>query len=330
MSMSEIIISPILILIALLILLFIVFLVYFNIYKKRINKSIEHNESTAHISMISTESVGKIVVIIGAVYFAISTMNQLSDIASDIQQTKNELKSEIFDLNGKIYELQEQLGQQNSIFSSFEYSLGEINSENNTVETTLRCVPKVISEDTTVTVNLGNETVTLEAREGGVFTATKPLPLFADISGKVTVAVTTGGITNTQIISDLFYDALCNECLPLLGDGYMLMHEFADGKISINGEYDGLGKGEGITDVKLLFIIDDSVVKTLDIDENGTTVNETLKMNSNSLFELVAEGKDSYGYIHRKVLWGASENTEYMYMDMDKIMDKDGNVLFGE
>jgi len=26
----------------------------------------------------------------------------------------------------------------------------------------------------------------------------------------------------------------------------------------------------------------------------------------------------------------ASDNTEYMYMDMDMIMDKDGNVLFGE
>ena len=328
--MSMVMISPMIILIVLLILLSIVFLVYFNIYKKRINKSLERNESTAHISMISTESVGKIVVIIGVVYFAISTMNQLSNIAFDVAQTKNELKSEISNLNCQINELREQLEQQNSILSSFEYTLGEINSENNTVETTLKCVPKVIAEDTTVTVTLGNEAITLEERTGGIFTATKQLPLFEDMNGEVTVAVTTGGITNTQTVSDVFYDTLCVECLPLLGDGYMLMHEFANGKISINGEYSGSGKGEGMTDVKLFFMIDDAVVKTLDIDEKGTFVNETIEMDGDSLFELVAEGKDVYGYTHRKILWGASIDSEYMYMDYDVILDKDGKVLFGQ
>ena len=79
--MTSVLVSPMLILIVLLIVLSIAFLVYFNIYKKRINRSLEQNESTAHISMISTETVGRAVVIIGVVYFAISTMNQLSDIA---------------------------------------------------------------------------------------------------------------------------------------------------------------------------------------------------------------------------------------------------------
>lgn len=328
--MSAVVISPMIILIVLLILLCLVFLVYFNIYKKRINKSLERNESTAHISMISTESVGKIVVIIGVVYFAISAMNQLSNLASDMQQVKNELKSEISYLQNQINELQEQLEQQDSILSSFEYTLGDINSKNNTVETTLKCVPKAISEGTTVTVIVGNETITLEAREGGVYTATKQLPLFADMSGGVTVAVTTGGITNTQIVSDLFYDALCSECLPMLDDGYMLMHEFVNGKLTINGEYRGMGKGEGIADVKLFFIIDDAVVKTMDVAENGTKVSETFDMDDNSLFELVAEGKDPYGYTHRKILCGVSKDTEYMQMDMDVIIDKDGKVLFGE
>lgn len=328
--MSMIMISPMIILIVLLILLCIVFLVYFNIYKKRINKSLEHNESTAHISMISTESVGKIVVIIGAVYFAISTMNQLSDIAYDVDQTRNELKTEINRLNWQLEELEEQLEQQNSILSSFEYTLGEINSANNTVETTLKCVPKVVSEDTTVTVLLGGENITLEEKAGGVYTATKQLPLFDDMSGEVTVAVTTSGITNTQIVPDLFYDALCAECFPWLDDGYMLMHELEAGKLSINGEYQGLGKGEGITDIKLFFIIDGTVVKTIDVAEKGINVDETFELDDDRLFELVAEGKDAYGYTHRKILFGVSRDTEYLHMDTDVIMDKDGNVLYGE
>lgn len=322
-------IIPLLILIILTILLFIIFIVYFRMYKNKINKSLEQNESTAHISMVPAESIGRVLVIIGAVIFAISTMAQLSDIASDVQQTKYVLESEISNLTWQIDELEAKLEQQTSILNSFEYSLGKINVENNTVETTFRCVPKSTSEDTVVTVTLGDEVITLEANEGGVYTATKELPLFEDLGYEITVAVTTGGITNTQINSDGPYGALYSECLPQLEYSDMIMYEFEKGKLSIDGDYDSTcNKGE-LTDMKLFFVIDGNTVKTLEITEQITSISEEYEIGSNSLFELVAEGKDEYGYTHRKVLFAASETSEYAYLYTDTIIDKDGNILIG-
>lgn len=327
--MASVLVSPVLILIVLLIILLIAFLVYFNIYTKRINRSLEQNESAAHVSMISTGSVGKVVVIIGAVYFAISTMDQLSTIDSDVQQMKNELNAKISDLYWQISDLQEQLEQQNSILNSIEYSLGEVDSENHTVEVTIKCVPKMVSEDTTVVLVVGNESITLEANAGGIFSATKHLPLFVDMSGEVTVAVTTGGITNTEIVSGLFYHELFKECLPSVASIELSESEYSKGKIIIKGECLNSGKGEGMTEVKLLFMIDGVIVKTMDVAA-GTIVNETFEIDSDSLFELVAEGKDAYGYTHRNILWGASVDSEYMYLDGETILDKDGKVLFGQ
>lgn len=163
------------------IILVIIFGAYYIIYKKKINKSLQLNESTAHISMTPAESVGKILVIIGAVLVAISIISQLSGIASDVQQTYCQLRTEIQNLRCEVSDLQDQIEKQNSPLNSFEYSFGKVSSNDNTVETTFRCVPKSISEDTVITITLGEQVITLEAAGNGVFTATKQLPLFAEI-----------------------------------------------------------------------------------------------------------------------------------------------------
>ena len=60
--------------ICLIVVAVIIFAVYSSIYKKKINKKLEQNESTAHVSMMPTESIGKIILIVGGVLFAISVM----------------------------------------------------------------------------------------------------------------------------------------------------------------------------------------------------------------------------------------------------------------
>lgn len=311
-------------LIIILLLLLIIFIVYFIIYKKRINKSLEQNESMAHVPMASAESIGNILVKIGIVIYAISIIMNISSVASDVQQTRDELKAEIAKLNGEIRELESQFEQQNAILNSFEYSLGEINSVDNTVETTIRCVPKTVSEDTVVKVIFGDETITLEAEEGGIFTATKPLPLFVDIGYEITVAVTTEGVMNTQII-DRPYEPLYSECLPWLTYVINPELEFENGKVRISGEC-GIGGWEEMTDIQLFFVMDGAVVKTVELPEQGMELNEVYEMDANSYFELVAEGMDPYGYKHRSILFAAGEFPEY---DSDYIItDKSGNVVF--
>lgn len=242
------------------IILAIIFGVYFIIYKKKINKSLRLNESTAHISMLPAGSVGKLLVIIGAVLVAISILLQLSTIASDVRQTYFQLQTEIQNLSRQVNNLVEQLEQQNSPLTSFEYSFGKVNANDNTVETTLKCVPKSFSEDTVVTVFLGREAITLDKTDGSVFTATKQLPMFANMGAETTVAITSGGITGTYTIDDGPCDALCTQCLPQLGYAESLNSEQRNGKLTVSGNYTP-GKGDGMTDIKLFCVIDGTIVK---------------------------------------------------------------------
>ena len=312
------------------IILAIIFGVYFIIYKRKINKSLQLNESTAHISMLPAESVGKLLVIIGAVLVAISILLQLSTIASDVRQTSFQLQTEIQNLSRQVNDLEEQLKQQNSPLTSFEYSFGMVNANDNTVETTLRCVPKSFSEDTAVTIFLGKEAITLDKTDGSVFTATKQLPMFANMGAETTVAITSGGITETYTIDDGPCDALCTQCLPQLGYAESLNSEQRKGKLTFSGTYTP-GKGDGMSDIKLFFVIDDSVVKTLDHEGQVININETFELSNNSIIKLVAEGTDQYGYTHKKVLYAFSADitADYGYLDSDTIIDKDGNVLYG-
>lgn len=86
-----------------------------------------------------------------------------------------------------------------------------------------------------------------------------------------------------------------------------------------------------MSDIKLFFVIDDSVVKTLDNEGQVININETFELSNNSIIKLVAEGTDQYGYTHKKVLYAFSANitADYGYLDSDTIIDKDGNVLYG-
>ena len=193
-------------------------------------------------------------------------------------------------------------------------------------------MPKSIFEDTVVTITLGEEVITLEAAGGGVFTATKQLPLFADMGLEATVAITAGGITNTRIIYESPRDALCRWCLPQLGE-YLesLTDEWENGKLTFSGTYIP-GKTDEMTDIKLFFVIDDSVVKTLENEGQVININETFQLSNNSIIKLVAESTDQYGYTHKRVLYSFSPDitADYGYLDSDTITDKDGNVLFGD
>ena len=317
--------------IPILVLFVTIFLVYFIIYKKRINKRLEQDESTAHVSMISSGSVAKFLVIVVAVLFAISISKQISEVASDVQQTYLELENKIQSLSWQINELENELEQQDYPLTSFEYSFGEVNNKDNTVETVFRCVPKTFSEDTVVKIVIGEQTIILEASEDGIFTATKQFPLFAGISSEATVAVTTGGITNTHELYDAPYQAPFEFALPQIS-GYEFefgKEAWKNGKVTLSGSFIPV-KGDGMTDIKLFFIVDGNVVKTMDSEEQMIDIHETFGLSKNSILELIAEGTDQYGYTHKKELYAfmASEDTVHMNANnYDTITDKNGSVL---
>lgn len=70
-------------------------------------------------------------------------------------------------------------------------------------------------------------------------------------------------------------------------------------------------------------------MKTIDVEGETIDINESFQMNSDSVFELVAEGEDIYGYTHRSGIFTACETAYTGFVHAEEtIMDKNGNVLF--
>ncbi|MBR6646383.1 MAG: hypothetical protein IKL09_02570 [Clostridia bacterium] len=83
------------IIICLIFVALIIYKVYSNIYRKKINKKLEANESMAHVSMLPSESIGKVLVIIGLSIFTFSTISMLSDISSELHNNQNNINNTI-------------------------------------------------------------------------------------------------------------------------------------------------------------------------------------------------------------------------------------------
>ncbi len=318
------------IIVCLIVIALIVFLVYSSIYKKKINRKLEQNESTAHVSMASTESIGRIILIVGAVIFAISTLSMLSNISAGVQNTQNDLNNTINSLRYKITDLKEQLEEQNSVFVDFIYEYGEVDTENHNVELKFECIPKTAGEDTVIVLTLGNESVELKKNSDGRYRGTVGVNIFDRSCSSVYASITTNGITTSHLVDD-FYGAFFSDFMGYFGaEMHVWEEEYKNGKYFINAEYLNHSKGE-INDVQLIFCINDKEVKRIDITEHITEINESFDVNStDESIVIYAEGIDKYGYIHRLAVSYLINENEYFDFTEYIVMDKKRNILYSE
>lgn len=319
------------IVICLVIIALVVYAVYSSLYRKRINKKLEDNESTAHVSMASTDSIGRIILIVCAVIFAISTLSMLSNISAGVQNTQNNLNNTINSLRYEITDLKEQLEEQNSVFVEFFLEYGEVDTENHTVEVAFDCIPRTVGEDTSIVLTVGNESVELKRSSDGRYKGTGWLPIFDPSCSNVYASVTTNDITTSHIVSNDSYNPLFMEFMGYFGgEMHIWEEEYEKGEYTLNAEYLKQAKGE-INDVQLIFCINDSEIKRIDIVEHITEINESFDVNSpDESVVIYAEGTDRYGYIHRRaVSYLVNENDNFDFTEY-AVMDKNRNILYSE
>ena len=332
-------IGILLIIVCLIFIALIVFAVYSSIYKKRINKKLEDNESTAHISMASTESIGRIILIVGAVIFAISTLSMLSTISAGVQNTQNNINNTIASLQYEIRELRDMVEEQNSEFIMLECEIGEIDNVNHTVNTMFRCIPKESGEDTKIRITVGKDTITLEKNADGIYTGGKPLPMFDDSFGKVCASIETNGVTSSTWIMENDYVFLSNVCLPQLGNIIGLEFDFGQNDFSLNGTYYDGGitdysgdiiidkRMEELKDTKVIFSVNGETVREIEIPDMFMDIDVKIPAKSGDTVKVEAVGTDSYGYTHKRLLLETDEDFSKSWSETDEIYDKDGNPL---
>ena len=324
--------------ICLIVIAVLIFAVYSSIYKKKINKKLKQNESTAHVSMMPTESIGKIILIVGGVIFVISVMSMLSTISANVQNTQNNLNNTIASLQCEIRELKDMVEEQNSEFITFECELGEIDNVNHTVNTMFRCIPKTSGEDTKIRITVGRDTITLEKKADGIFTGEKPLPMFDDSYSRISASIETNGVTSSMWIMENDYYFLSDVCLPQLGYLESCNFDFDKKGFSVNGTYYDWGVSdysgdimckvsEEIEDVKLVFSVNNKVIKEIEVSDGITHIDEKFSAKSGDMVEIFAVGADSYGYTHKRLLLETDSEGSQSWSEADSIYDKNGNFL---
>lgn len=294
------------IIIGLIVIALIIYAVYSSIYKKKINKKLEQNESTAHVSMVPVQTIGIIMLVMGVVVFAVFTTSMLSNLTNEISYTnvsQQKLKAELSSMSDQLTQLREQIEQQNSLFVKYECHMGDVHSDDNTVELTFSCIPKTVGDDTIITIINGDSEYHLKRNKNGEFTGTTRVHLF-DTS--IIVQVTTNGITNTQDITGENSEPFYKTALPVINAKIGSMHySFSENddkaEVAIEGSYFVMHP-EGLNDYELTTYLNGEVVEVTPMTSDEH-VRKTFEANNGDEIEIVAEGVDKYGYTHRHTVY---------------------------
>ena len=117
--------------------------------------------------MIPVEIIGKAIMVICVIIFAINIMSQLSSISSDISFTNSNLEIYIIGLHNRINELEEALEEMQTEaenpLSSLECEvLDKVDTQKHTVDVYISCAPKEYTENTEISIQIGNNVIELK------------------------------------------------------------------------------------------------------------------------------------------------------------------------
>ncbi len=329
----------------LIIIALIIYAVYSSIYKKRINQKLQNNESTAHVPMASSASLGKGILIIGMIIVSIVNIYMLSNISttvSDMEATINNIDSQkhiINSLRGEISALKNKIEEQNDLFTMFESELGEVDNVNHTVEAIFKCIPQTSGNDTSISVTIENNSVTLEKNSEGIYSGKMALPLFEDVD-ETFASITTNGITTSTSIYIDFYSSPYIDCLPeLWGNLEDFDFKFNNNKFYTNLIYwsDAYDENNGTTaidprksmnDLKLIFKINGKIEKEMAITKKFNDISEEFPAQAGDKVEIIVQGIDYCGYIHQRLLLETDSNNSWSEASSDTILDSKGNMLY--
>lgn len=313
-----------------LILGLVVYAVYSKMYKKKINEKLERNESTAHVSMLPVQTIGIILFIAGVIIFSVTMITMLTNLTSisdDTNGLQQKMRAEISYLTEEIEMLNEKIDEQNSPFVYLAYSYGEVDSEKNTVDVTIDCVPKTAGEDTDITVTIGSTSVELTRSINGEFSGTKAFPLFD--RGNVYAAVTTNGLTNTYEIESNG-ESMFHNCLPvLMGKFGGFHHTSGNGESTVTIDYSIHNMSEEeLTDMTLKTVLNGEVIEEAPFTIGKGVIRKEISAGDGDVIELVASGVDKYGYKHE---FSALQSVSgHEYIEKCTIYDRSGNIVYKE
>ena len=179
--------------------------------------------------------VGVIVVLIAGLIASIVMIYDLTEKVENLQMSfSNQLSSINSSINSIYSNVDEALKKQTSIVSSVEEYKGNLNEADLTVPVSIKIVPKVVSEDTKLSVEIGDKIYPLSKSNGTEYSATINVPLFN--MEEAVLLIESKGETKTELLENVYITDMWYSYLPMINHAdFSGSSGYTNGSYTLNG-----------------------------------------------------------------------------------------------
>ncbi len=309
----------------------------------------DNNENPKPKKNINLIITAVCLIICGLLYIKISTLenNLLS-----MQNTLNTLNNNYSILNSSIgsisNDVRNSLNEASSMLAKTNYSIGEINSENNTVEVKFNITPKEYKEGSTAEIYINNVPYDMTYSNGDfVYTYTGPIE--TDINPDK-IEILSNGVSYSESLESLSINTKEMFFPYIYADFNYSKSDVANGKLNLEGDVNVNYAKYSDTDyeivsAKAIALVNDKTVKeyTCELENNGDVysyihISDTFDVGNSGNFRLMLVTADSRGYIYENTLYGLSTNSSGNILNdgnsnkyyLTKVYDINHNFLFNK
>ena len=316
------------------------------LYRKRINKALAEEKSTAHTKLPApADTLGGIykIVILGLIIWICISMAKLSSIQNEINDLKSLTVSNSYSVSGTVEALKEEMLKANSKVNSYTSTCSDINTSDNTcmVKHTVRL--KSFADNTEVTfVFADGREVKMEKTGEGRYEANIKTDLFKAYNGEIGITIKENGTNYYEALEDeKFYGtelAYWQQYIPNLEGEFGVDATFTDDKISVrNILIFSMHKSDyKVASAKVEIVKNDSVIDNIDAKSSFAVPYGQIEIpvmkdyetsNKDTMYaKLILTTEE--GYTLEQLLFEKANSMNKTYGNNFIIKDNSGNVVY--
>jgi len=321
------------ILIALLLAALIIVIISIVVYNRRLDRVARGEVRDTHSSIPepgTTTGVVYRVILMGVLILTFFTVSSLSGKISSLESMVNSLRSETNQLSYEVNVLRQELEMERETIADSYMEVLDIDYEAGTADILYEVTLSSYSEDTSVSLQLGDASFALASSVPGTWTAELTCSLYASFYDARLLVTENGQTANlsADFPEDLVWYAFP---LPSLSCSFSSGTRF--GKLTYEGSYTVIADQlEQIESVTITYLTAGKELKTMDITEE--TRNQTLielekglELDTDLTFQIEITTKDGFRIIDKMtVIYIASP--DFSETDSLRILDPNGRVVW--
>lgn len=295
----------------------------------------------------------KLVIGILAIFLVIISL-QLYDLSQTVSDLKTNYSNSINNLHNNINSIydnvDEKLKEQASLLSYMDLAYGEFNSKTNKVPVTIKVIPKVITDDTELSMQVGNDNI-IFLRNGNEFSAEFEVDIFTpDENSYPVLNIKSVNQIKTELLEGVEIYNLRYKYIPCVYTSvYNISTSFSEGNLVLNGDYnvycetvDTLNTENCFEKMYITYELNGKEIKKEEITDGITgnsydgSVNETIKVKNGDCISIYAFIEDIEGYNIKKEIsrFNIKDNsvTDELFGDEQSgkeiIYEKSGKIIY--